>query len=98
MSKLTPIYRIVRLAYIRGMRTVGEGFNIEYGEEFDRWIAVHDAEVAANALERATEDFGPENFYRYSDGSLGHYLQRHNALAIQKRLQVRAVAERTIGE
>lgn len=65
MSEYTPTTDDLRLAYEnhRGlclaetMRDQGDSFipGVEAGEDFDRWLAAHDAEVAAKALEDAAD-------------------------------------------
>lgn len=60
-SEYTPTTDDLRLAYEnhRGlclaetMRDQGDSFipGVEAGEDFDRWLAAHDAEVAAKALD-----------------------------------------------
>lgn len=46
----------------------------------------------ADALRQAADDF-EGSFSHYSDGSEGHYLQRHSQLHVQRRLRARARAE-----
>jgi hypothetical protein len=48
----TPNTDKVRDAYIRGMRTAFIASAGEHHEEFDRWLAAHDAQVAAQIAEK----------------------------------------------
>lgn len=40
------------------------------GEEFDAWLAAHDQEIAARALEEAANALGPESWRRNESGNV----------------------------
>ena len=50
MSNYTPDTGTVRAAHVRAMRDAFIAAEGEHIEEFDRWLAEHDAEVAERAL------------------------------------------------
>lgn len=81
MSAPTPSDASVRGRYCDGVY-VQTGHTTE-GEDFDRWLAEHDREVAAKALEDAAEELR-----RLDDGRTGGYYDagRH----IIRRLDARA--------
>jgi hypothetical protein len=54
VREYTPNSIVVRDAYVRGMRLAFIASEGEHGEEFDRWITVHDAVL--KALHQATSD------------------------------------------
>lgn len=49
--RYTPTTAHVRDSYIQGQRQAFIASAGEHAEEFDRWLAAHDAEVAAKAWE-----------------------------------------------
>jgi hypothetical protein len=69
IADYTPTTDKVRDAYIRGMRTAFIASAGEHHEEFTRWLAAHDAVVAANALREAAAEL--ETKQVYSRNSIG---------------------------
>ena len=55
MSDYTPTTEDVRDKF---KRSCTRQFRKAYGEAFDRWLAAHDAEVTAKALERGVDELG----------------------------------------
>jgi hypothetical protein len=70
MSKYTPSQRIVRDGYVRGLRQAFVASEGQHKEEFDRWLAAHDAEVAATALREAAEIAGKRAQESFNKGHL----------------------------
>lgn len=59
MSDYTPTTEEVREDYAIGRNEViGAGWYSLHRAEFDRWLAAHDAEVTAKALERGVDELG----------------------------------------
>ena len=59
MSDYTPTAEDVREDYAIGRNEeVGAGWYGQHRAEFDRWLAAHDAGVAAKALEDACDELG----------------------------------------
>ena len=59
MSDYTPTTKEVREDYALGRNeVVGAGWYDQHRAEFDRWLAAHDAEVTAKALERGVDELG----------------------------------------
>jgi hypothetical protein len=66
----TPTTAQVKAAYVRAMRNAFIASEGEHREEFDRWLAARDAEVAAAALREAAdmiEDFVDEGGIQTDD-------------------------------
>ncbi len=56
VDEYTPGRDKVRDAYVRGMRQAFIASAAEHADEFDRWLAARDREVAAKALRDAADE------------------------------------------
>lgn len=89
MSDYTPTTEQVRDEYVYGQlgrATSSRVTEESLGGEFDRWLAKHDAEVAARALEAAADEFHA----RLPDGTGNGRV--YNSWRVAAMLRARATA------
>ena len=89
MSDYTPPTEVIRQAVTFERNRPGEPRTIKV-EAFERWLAAHDAEVAATALERAGARIGFARLARIDRRSDGWWLGMDEA---ERMLHARADAE-----
>lgn len=88
MSDYTPTDSLIRNGYLYVDREPGEPQSVlvERGEQFDRWLAQHDAEVRTAALNAAADDVPP------STPPLGGELAISEAVRMRFQQWLRALA------
>lgn len=95
MSDYTPTTEDVRDKF---KRSSTRQFRKAYGEAFDRWLAAHDAEVTAKALERGVDELGVYVGDEDGDYWTGYRDGQRRQIHVLKMLAAEARADTTNNE